>query len=372
MAEKKKIIQKKSKATVSNSLNEMFFEKKDITLQAFRMMMFYLAKIDPTRPEFTEIQVPLVDYAEMLGVELNEDAIDKSTDLLLGYIVKIEPKQTEGSEYEELSNKVQLFTQSKLLRRKKDGELLLTFKCHEELKPHIFNLRSQFTKFEVWNVLNLNNFQDMRMYMLLSQYRTAGERTIELVELKERLGISKDAYSEYKEFARTVLKKCQASLAERTDIRFEFKSVGRPAHSVYFKIYKNDEYQILKYLEEPGRVQLPAGEEQLVYGDGSVQMTISGDPLEHERDARAAICEGFQEEFFDDFSLDQLREFAELAMPHLDKVAIHDLKLTMSFDDARSQVLCDYVKAKILYVRSNGADRSTIGYIRKAIAEDYR
>lgn len=255
MTEKKQLIKKNTKATVSNDLNTMIFEQKDLTMQAFRMFMFYLSKIDPKKPDKTEIKVPLKEYAKMVGVELNEKAIDKSTTMLLGCIVKTKPRDLAGGEFEEISRKVQLFSESSLIRRKKDGEYFLTFKCHDELKSQIFNLSSKFTKFEVWNILNLSNLQDMRMYMLLCQYRVAKERNIKLKELKEMLGIDKNAYPEYKIFARAVLKKSQQALRERTDIKFDFKSVGRPAHSVYFEISSNSEYTLLKYLENTNKAE---------------------------------------------------------------------------------------------------------------------
>lgn len=372
----KKLIQKKTRVTVSNSLNEMFFEQKDMTLQAFRMLMFYLAKINPERPEFTEIKVPLREYANMLGVELNEKAIDASTTAILGYVVKIAPKQSEDSKYEELSNKVQVFTQSKLLRRKSDGELLLTFKCHDELKPHIFNLQSKYTKFEVWNILNLGNFQDMRMYMLLTQYRVAKERTFELGELKEKLGINKDAYPEYKIFARDVLKKCQKALKERTDICFEFKSVGRPAHSVYFKISANSDYTLLKYLEEKEEpAQLPPAADE--FGENYTVFDIE-DPLAHERDAREEICAGFVDKDFDEFTLGQLKELYELSKPHIDKEELYDL-LKMygtgytAHKAAEEALIESYIRSKIAMCNGRGAEiESRIGFIRNAVAKNYQ
>lgn len=375
----KKIIQKKSKATVSNSLNEMFFEQKDMTLQAFRMLMFYLAKINPKRPEFTEIKVLLSDYAEMLGVELNEKAIDKSTTMLLGYVVNIEPEQSKDSKYEELSNKVQVFTQSKLLRRKSDGELILTFRCHDELKPHIFNLQSKFTKFEVWNILNLSNFQDMRMYMLLSQYKVAGERTFELGELKEKLAISKDAYQEYKIFSRDVLKKCQAALKEKTDIRFEFKSVGRPAHSVKFDIFPNEEYKILKYLEddevEEAPKQIPPPEEEEEYEQLDLSEELEAEEREaEEREKREEICEGFQDELYDEFTLGQLEELYDLSQEHIDSTEVHDLiKSFGSVKAARDSLTLRYVRSKIRYCNAY-PDRveNRYKFIKGAVAEDWR
>lgn len=375
-----KLIKKKTRVSVSNSLNQMVFEQKDMNLQAFRMLMFYLAKINPKRPEFTEVKVLLTEYAEMLGVELNEQAIDKSTDMLLGYVVKLEPKQSENSKYEELSNKVQLFTQSRLLRRKSDGALMLTFKCHDELKPHIFNLQSQFTKFEVWNILNLSNFQDIRMYMLLSQYRVVGTRTLTLEELKKHLGIDKDAYPEYKIFSRDVLKKCQKALKEQTDICFEFKAVGRPARSVCFEISPNADYKILKYLDESEEApQLPEQKEGYTYGDEKYDQANMfdddvSDPLAHERELRAEVCDGFQDVFFDEFTLDQLKEFRELAFKHIDPDEVADVESWMhGRREAYDFVLRNYIRSKIAMCNAKGKEiEHRLGFIRKAIANDYK
>lgn len=361
-----KLIAKNSKATVSNTLNEMFFEQKDMTLQAFRMLMFYLAKIDPKKPDRTEISVPLCEYAKMLDVELNEKAIDKSTTMLLGYVVNIETK--DDGEFEELSNKVQVFSQSKLKRRKKDGELILTFKCHDELKPHIFNLQSKFTKFEVWNILNLSTFQDMRMYMLLSQYRVAGERTIELEVLKEKLGIAKGAYPEYKIFARAVLKKCQQALKERTDISFAFKAVGRPAHSIYFQIEKNEEYTILKYLDESQESEQP---KTLEYEQLEIEDPETLDYMK--RQERENICCGFGGREFDEFDEKQLKELRDLAWNMVDdddverqEDILHNRPL------AHQSVVSKYILQKIHRCNTHSKPvPHRYSFIRKAVAEDW-
>ena len=258
----KKVIKKKTRVTVSNTMNQMIFEQKDMTLQAFRMLMFYLAKINPKCPEFTMVKVPLEAYAAMLGVELNEKAIDESTNMLMGYVLKT--GRVDMGEYIVINAKYSIFSICRLAERKSDGKRMLEFKCSDDVKPLIFEMKEKFTGFSVWNVLNLSNFQDIRMYMLLAQYKVAGRQTFTIEELKDKLGISQDAYPQYKEFARTVLRKCQQALKERTDICFEFKSVGRPARSVHFDIYPNTDYKILKYLEDvdeaddPEQQQIPA------------------------------------------------------------------------------------------------------------------
>ncbi len=309
----KKVIKKKTRVAVSNTMNQMIFEQKDMTLQAFRMLMFYLAKINPERPEFTMITVPLETYAAMLGVELNEKAIDESTTLLMGYVLKT--GEIDKGAYIIKNSKYNIFSVCHLTERKSDGKLMLELKCSEDVKPLIFEMKEKFTGFSVWNVLNLSNFQDIRMYMLLAQYRVAGRVTLTIEELKGKLGISQEAYPEYKIFVRAVLKKCQKALKERTDICFEFKSVGRPARAVKFDIYPNKDYRILKYLEEPEeseQPQLPAAAPE------PEQITIDDLPNPAERklsfaeieriDVAEAVRHGMGSDY--EFTVDDMLELA--------------------------------------------------------------
>ena len=366
-----KVIKKKTKVTVSNTLNQMIFEQKDMNLQAFRMLMFYLAKINPARPDLTEVRVPLEIYAEMLGVELNEQAIDASTNMLLGYVLKT--GRVDAGEYIILNAKYSVFSVCRLAERKSDGKRVLEFKCSEDVKPLIFEMQSKFTMFNVWNVLNLSNFQDIRMYMLLSQYKVAGTKTFTLEELKDKLGINQNSYPEYKEFARTVLKKCQKALKERTDICFEFKAVGRPAHSVYFEISKNEEYTILKYLEEVAEPkQLPAG--SLDDEDDFYEQTSIDDVLERDLEEREEICAGFGDEIFREFTLEQLRELKELAFHNIDTADVdrHDRHLKNRLV-AQQYAISDYIRGKIRYCNAKGDEvEHRLGFIRKAVAEDWR
>ena len=362
-----KVIKKKTKVTVSNTLNQMIFEQKDMNLQAFRMLMFYLAKINPARPDLTEVRVPLETYAEMLGVELNEQAIDASTNMLLGYVLKT--GRVDAGEYVIINAKYSVFSVCRLAERKSDGKRVLEFKCSEDVKPLIFEMQSKFTMFNVWNVLNLSNFQDIRMYMLLSQYKVAGSKTFTLEELKDKLGINKEAYPEFKIFSRDVLKKCQKALKERTDICFEFKAVGRPAHSVYFEILANKEYTILRYLEEAADPkQLPAASED------DFEQTSIDDVLERDLEEREEICAGFGDEIFHEFTLEQLRELKELAFHNIDTADVdrHDRHLHNRLV-AQQYAISDYIRGKIRYCNAKGDEvEHRLGFIRKAVAEDWR
>jgi plasmid replication initiation protein len=295
--------------------------------------------------------------------------------MLLGYVLKT--GRVDAGEYVIINAKYSVFSVCRLAERKSDGKRVLEFKCSEDVKPLIFEMQSKFTMSNVWNVLNLSNFQDIRMYMLLSQYKVAGSKTFTLEELKDKLGINREAYPEFKIFSRAVLKKCQKALKERTDICFEFKAVGRPAHSVLFDISANKEYKILKYLEEV------ADPKQLYQGDSACdneQMSIEDVLEDEEREEsentrRQDLCEGFQDSLYKEFSYEQLVELYELAGEHVDPKRVEELKYGGVFgaSEAQQRAVEEYIRRKILYCNSY-ADPvpHRFKFIRKAVAEDWR
>lgn len=253
-------IRKKDKASISNVLNEMVYKEK-MTLQELRFFLVYLSKINPKNPSVTEITFSLEEYAELLDVELNEQAVENTIDKLLRYIVNIRPREL-GEDELEAKIKCQLFSRCKMFKKRSDGRYYLSFQCHEDVKEHVFEFKNgRFTELEIWNVLNLHSFQDARLYMLLKQYLKIGVRIIEIGELKKMLGIEAGAYEKYKDFSQKVLKKAQKSLKNSTDICFEYKSIGRPAHSIEFTIIRNKDYTPPAFLTKLKNVpELPADE----------------------------------------------------------------------------------------------------------------
>lgn len=366
MAKKKKreniqLVKKEDTASLSNLLNEMFFDKI-MTLQELRFFLVYVAKINPKKPEQTEVSFSLEEYSQILGVELNESDIGKTVDRLLGRVVNVRPKVLAEDVAEEII-KTQLFKRCRMIRRKSDNKWYLTFDASDDVKPHIFGLTEKFTSFEIWNIVNLGNIQDARMYMLMRQYRTIGERTIKIKDLKKMLNIDPAAYPEYKIFARAVLKKCQKALKQNTDICFDFNAVGRPAHSVHFDIYENEDYKLPTFLESPeleGQQALPEVVDAVDDEDAYI-------PLPKEEYLTDPREKNYKSEH-----LRFLAGAVDYEYPERDIQVLMDLLLQRGLYDEQERY--DYLRSKYNYMNFRATKKdipSRFGYLKGAVANNW-
>jgi len=120
------------------------------------------------------------------------------------------------------------------------GQEYIKISFHPKMKPYLLQLKSQFTMYDVRNILKLPSVYSIRIYELLKQYERIGKRTIEITELKEMLGITEE-YPLYANFKQRVISKAQRDLKKHTDISFTFKQIkkGRAVHKLTFFIAEN-------------------------------------------------------------------------------------------------------------------------------------
>lgn len=363
MARKKnQLVKREDTASLSNILNEMFFDKL-ITLQELRFFLVYVSKLNPKKPDRTEVSFTLKEYSQVLGVELNEASMDRATDELMRRIVHVRPKVLAEDVAEEII-KTQLFRRCRMTRRKSDNEWIFTFDASEDVKPHLFDLKAEYTSFEIWNIINLGNVQDARMYMLMRQYRTIGERTIDLKELKKMLNIDPAAYPEYKIFSRDVLKKCQKALKQYTDICFDFNAVGRPAKAVHFTIYENKDYKLPTFLEDAEELE---GQQALPDVVDAVDDEDAYIPLPKEEYLTDPREKNYKSEH-----LRFLAGAVDYEYPERDIQVLMDLLLQRGLYDEHERY--NYLRSKYNYMNFRATKKdipSRFGYLKGAVANNW-
>ena len=126
---------------------------------------------------------------------------------------------------------------AKVRTNKRSG--IAHIKLDEDLAPYLFDLKQQFTQYQIYNVLGMKSAFSVRIYELMKSYSFRHTITIELDELKRLLMVENvKSYVNYKDFRVKVLEKAQTEINELTDINIEFEPIktGRKVTSIKFII----------------------------------------------------------------------------------------------------------------------------------------
>jgi len=171
----------------------------------------------------------------------NYSALEDSINKLISR--RIELKQGENKKI------VTTFLSSCIYDTSEESRIILRF--DPNLKPYFLQLKNNFTKYYLENVLNLKSFYAIRIYELCKQYEKIKERTIELEELRIILGIEKTEYKLYGHFKDKVLKISEREINEKTDILIQIEEIktGRKVSAIRFLISAKKEIKAIKNKE---------------------------------------------------------------------------------------------------------------------------
>lgn len=202
---------------------------------------------------------------------MNIRQLRNSTDALLSKIVHIPENKGFRS--------FQLFKECAVYQDD-SGVWYIEIDAHDKILPYMFELKSRYFSYELWNALRLSSANQLRMYEILQQWLNKKEgitKEFQVNELRELLGISKDAYSGrtgWSDFRKNVLDSCQKSLKEMTDLCYTYErgKTGRGGKwlSVVFHIRRNTNHATPLSLEQfieaqPQLESLPL-QEEINYG----------------------------------------------------------------------------------------------------------
>lgn len=233
MAIKKNYLVKKR-----NILNEL--RSNNMTLQELRFFSIYLSKINPNDVSTRVVRFSISDFQVIMELgRINIDYMKTVTNSLLSKVVNI---PTERGGY----TAFQLFKRCKV-NLDDNNEWYIEIDAHDEALPLMFEFKNRYFTYQLWNALRLKSYNQLRMYEILKQYESIGERIIFVEELKELLGISAKEYSRFENFKTRVLNSCQEALEKYTDIKFTYepykKGPSGKILSLKFTIKHNDDYE---------------------------------------------------------------------------------------------------------------------------------
>lgn len=140
---------------------------------------------------------------------------------------------------------------------KKEGRFRIAMT--DEVMPYLTQLKGQFTQYQLKNIAYFNSVHSIRIYELITQYRSVGNREISVDKLKECLQVE-EKYSAFFDFKKRVLTPAIAEINEKSDLFIEVEQIKRGRSIVALRFTIKEKKQAIDVgagLTKDGLTKLP-------------------------------------------------------------------------------------------------------------------
>lgn len=231
--------------------NNLVEARYDLNPVEQKIILYAVTKIDTNKDKFSIIQIEAVELAKLMQSktgrykefrEVANDLMDRK--VYLKDRPNLDVRWLASSEY--------------------IGNGIIELEFSEKLIPYLLQLKKKFTRYQLGNILMLENKHSIRMYEFMKQYEKIGTREFELKDFKNILMLD-GQYERIYDFERFVLKPSIGEINRHTDINVKYEKVkkGRKVIGLFFTIksktqdqvyvnYLNEQYNIKEMKEKMG------------------------------------------------------------------------------------------------------------------------
>lgn len=191
----------------------------------------------------TNYKIHTSDIELITGRKWNISQLTNSTEQLLTRMFEVET--------EDRYRQFVLFQYFDYLK----GTRTIEVKLSEVALPYFFELKNNFTHFQLKSVLGCTSSYAKRLYMLACQWRTVGRfpKPIPIIELKKMLGLVDkkgiEQYTEITGFKTKVLDIAKKQINENTDMHFDYELYKKGRSFEYIQIFVDSSKNNPKQLE---------------------------------------------------------------------------------------------------------------------------
>ena len=215
----------------SNSLIEA---RSRLTLAEHKLLSCMIAEISSDDTENYKFNFNAQELAKKLGYTDTSDAYRE-----IGKVVK--KLQDRRVQYTDRNTGTEIICRwvAGATFNRREGVVKVAF--YDDLVPVLFGLKKYFTKIKLEQALSFRSRFSFRIYELLKEFQGIGKRTMEITELREKVGLEEGALRQWNDFKRRVLEIAKKEINKKSDIEIAYtpKKRGRKYHSIEFKIRKN-------------------------------------------------------------------------------------------------------------------------------------
>lgn len=227
-----------------NAITTARYEYSELQLDIFLYLLSILKKDNQNGV----YEIVVKDLAAMTGKEYKYGYLRKATEEMGSRMFEIStPKRLE-----------QLWMFQRVAYILGEGRIEVEFAT--PIKPYLFDLKDNFTSFQLYAALRLGSKYAKRIYALCSQWKDKGQtQTFNLDELKKMLHLLDDKgneqYKPFSMFKKFVLDESVKQINQRTDLEigYTLQKRGRSFNSITFTVKPQPLAIILPLKDQPAK-----------------------------------------------------------------------------------------------------------------------
>jgi plasmid replication initiation protein len=236
-----------------NALTNARYEYTELQLDLFFFIISKLRKGDKD----TVYQLDIMELSSLTGKRYNGAYLHKATADMGSRMLEVE----DAKEYRQ----IWMFQQIRFLK----GQGIIEFDLTRHVLPFLFDLKNNFTSYELAAALRLTSKYAKRVYQLCSQWKNLGEtKKYDLQDFKRMLGLLDDKGNEkmkqIKDFRESVLDIAVKQINEHTELHISYKleKKGKAFKNIVFTVKPQALADTIPFDLMPGSAPAPAGLQQ--------------------------------------------------------------------------------------------------------------
>lgn len=205
-----------------------------LSLNEQKIVLICIARHNPLNPlsASDRFDVSAREFSEITGIEVShayESLKDVADSLFNRYIIIDNPDKSQPK-----LRQIKTRWISSIGYMPDSGTISLRFAA--DMLPYLSELQSCFTKYELKNIGGMTSVYGVRLYELLSQYRTFGRREFTIAWLKSHFEIA-DAYKSITDFRKYVINQAVNNINTHSDMAVQqpiYVKTGRSVTGIVF------------------------------------------------------------------------------------------------------------------------------------------
>lgn len=226
--------------------NALVEAAQPLTLVEKRLLLAAAALHDPRRPmpAHGTVDLHVEDFREVFGLDESKSVYEALADAAKRlYERSIRRKYVRNGR--EVVEEVRWVWIARYVK----GEGRVTLGFSPAIAPYLTLLHQRFTRFKLKHIGRLGSYYSVRLYELMSEFRVASRRSIDLDKLREMLGVD-GKYEDIKNLRVRVLDPAIREINQHTDLRVVMTPQRRGRKVVGFQFDIQPSAQLA--LELPG------------------------------------------------------------------------------------------------------------------------